>query len=101
MVGYVNSKLYRSDLGSNLLKKYEDIDLAAVYFYNGKYNTTTFSLRSLEKREESDEQKEIDVSKIAELYGGGGHPCASGITLKGVHVYIPSYTEKLVVKNKN
>ena len=33
MVGYVNSKLYRSDLGSNLLKKYEDIDLAVMFIF--------------------------------------------------------------------
>ena len=79
-VAYVNSKLYRSDLGHELLKKHTDCNFSAVYFYSGLYNKTHFSLRALENG--------TDVSKIAESFktGGGGHKCAAGLTLKGPNV---------------
>ena len=79
-VAYVNSKLYRSDLGHQLLKKHTDCDFSAVYFYSGMFDKTQFSLRSLDDG--------ADVSKIAESFktGGGGHKCAAGMSLKGSHI---------------
>lgn len=76
-VVYVNSGCYQSDLGSYLVGKLFPLaDLAAVYYYNATTDTTHYSLRSLENK--------TDCSRIAEKFGGGGHPCASGIMLKGV-----------------
>lgn len=79
-VGYINSKLYRSDLGHMIMKKHNNIDFAACYYYEGKYNTTVLSLRSLD----------FDVSKIAKLFGGGGHKCAAGLSIKGFHNCLPN-----------
>ncbi len=46
----------------------------AVFMYELKQNEFKVSLRSKEK---------IDVSKIAQYFGGGGHEKASGVTMTG------------------
>ena len=46
----------------------------AVFMYELKQNEFKVSLRSKEK---------IDVSKIAQYFGGGGHKKASGFTMAG------------------
>ena len=89
-VAYVNSKLYRSELGHVLLEKYPKADFSASYFFNGYWNSTTFSLRSRT-------EKSIDVSSIAELYGGGGHYCASGLNLKGINTQLPNIESSQLV----
>jgi len=66
-----------------LLQKYTKADFSACYFFNGYWNTTTFSLRSRT-------DNSIDVASIAEKYGGGGHPCASGLNLKGINTQLPN-----------
>jgi uncharacterized protein len=89
-VAYINSKLYRSELGHVLLEKYPKADFSASYFYNGYWNSTTFSLRSRT-------EKSFDVSSIAEKYGGGGHPCASGLNLKGINIQLPNINSSQLV----
>lgn len=62
--GIVFAEKYRSELGNALLLRHPEIDFVMIINMNGG-----ISLRS----------REINVSKIAEQYGGGGHPHAAGI----------------------
>ena len=70
----------KSDIGNDLVNYYKLCDFAIVPTYDINYDSTHFSLRS------SDDK--TDVSKIAELYGGGGHRNASGIVLNGLHMVL-------------
>ena len=60
---------------ANLVENF-DCDLSIVYNYDEKTNKTFMSLRSNNK-------KDIDVSKIAEVYNGGGHKHAAAFCLSG------------------
>ena len=71
---YVNSPFHQSDLGNYLVTN-NDVDFAAVFSFNGE--DTVFSLRGKDK---------VDLSKIASLYGGGGHFNASGCAKSGIHI---------------
>ncbi len=62
----VNAGIFQSKLGNILTEKVGPC--AAVYYFTGSFYA--FSLRSNEKGP--------DVSKIAEKFGGGGHPAAAG-----------------------
>lgn len=62
----INSNVFQSELGNELLK--ENVDLAVVY-YDDKHGRKTCSLRS---------RPDFDCSKIAQFFGGGGHAQASG-----------------------
>ena len=73
-VALLNSQLYRSDLGNQLLSQFPQADFSCVYTYSDAENSTHVSLRS--------ENSRADVSEIAKLYGGGGHRNASGMTFK-------------------
>jgi|AntAceMinimDraft_17_1070374.scaffolds.fasta_scaffold22289_2 oligoribonuclease NrnB/cAMP/cGMP phosphodiesterase (DHH superfamily) len=65
----VNSSILISEIGDALIKKLPPI--AVIWFKAG--NKKRASLRS---------NGEIDVSKIAEKYGGGGHKCAAGFAIE-------------------
>ncbi|HUS50939.1 MAG TPA: DHHA1 domain-containing protein [Candidatus Paceibacterota bacterium] len=65
----VNSSFLISEIGDALIKKLPPI--AVVWFEAG--DKKRISLRSNGK---------VDVSKIAEKYGGGGHKCAAGFAIK-------------------
>ena len=59
----------------------------AVFMYELKQNEFKVSLRSKEK---------IDVSKIAQYFGGGGHMRAAGCDLQGsVYDVINNVTEQI------
>lgn len=62
---------YTSEIGDYILKKQSDIDVVAMI----DCNTNRISLRS-QNREDF-----IDVSEIAKLNGGNGHPNASGFKI--------------------
>jgi len=64
----VNSPLYNSQLGDALRKKCPPIGI--VWFENGAHKK--ISLRSNGK---------VDVSKLAQKYGGGGHKTSAGFAL--------------------
>lgn len=87
-VGYLNSPIYGSDLGHSLLEHFDDIDFVAIWTFDGK--KTRFSLRSRENG--------TDVSKIAELYNGGGHFCAAGCSLNGFHANLPGIIQENFLK---
>ena len=63
----VNSPILKSAVGNALLKR--GVSLAIVWRREG--NKIYVSLRSTDK---------IDVSKLAQRYGGGGHKRAAGFT---------------------
>jgi len=65
----VNSSVLISEIGDALIKKLPPI--AVIWFKAGDKRRA--SLRS---------NGEIDVSKIAEKYGGGGHKCAAGFAIE-------------------
>jgi len=65
----VNSSVLISEVGDALIKKLPPI--AVIWFETG--DRKRVSLRSNGK---------IDVSKIAEKYGGGGHKCAASFAIK-------------------
>lgn len=60
-----------SEIGNQLLQKYEHIDFSIIYSSNDNYNMTSFR---------SDDTR-ADVSIIASKCSGGGHRNASGCTL--------------------
>ena len=62
-----------SDMGHRILELYPDAEFAAVYYIKAD-QTLVWSLRS--------RKGEINVSKIAEAFGGGGHANASGMKTK-------------------
>ncbi len=64
----VNSSVLISEIGDALIKKLPPI--AVIWFEAG--DKKRISLRSNGK---------VDVSKIAEKYGGGGHKCAAGFAI--------------------
>lgn len=68
----VNSCLLQSEIGHELVGEWP---FAAVY-YRADNGTWRFSLRSTNERE--------DVSRIAKLYGGGGHRNAAGFSVRSL-----------------
>ncbi len=67
----VNWSLEASDIGEYIYREM-GYPLAIVFYYTGK--TWSFSLRS----------PSIDVSQLAQKYGGGGHPGASGFRQESI-----------------
>lgn len=61
--GVVFAEKYRNEIGHELLNRHPDLEFIVVINMNGG-----ISFRS----------REVDVSKIASLFGGGGHKLASG-----------------------
>lgn len=54
--------------------KINDYDMVCLYHYDGKENKWSYSIYS--------KKGGIDCSKVAEKFGGGGHPGASGFSTK-------------------
>lgn len=72
--GVVFADRYISELGQHLNTKHPDCDFVAMIDMHGTFNgNITVSLRTIHDH--------IDLSKIAAMYGGGGHPKASGFTI--------------------
>lgn len=76
LIGYINSPILRSDIGSAMLKMYPLLDFSIVYYIDERRNSTNFSLRSTDDR--------VDVSIIAKYFNGGGHRNSSGCDYIGV-----------------
>ena len=71
------------------MQHFDDIDFSVIWNFNGE--KTRFSLRSRENG--------TDVSKIAEMYNGGGHFCAAGCSLNGFHSNLPGIIQEKSSKN--
>ena len=65
----VNSGLYQSEIGHEILQMYPSTPFAGIFFING--NQRIWSLRS---------RSDFDVSTVARDMGGGGHPQAAGFS---------------------
>jgi len=74
----VNSSLFASEIG-NILSSRADCHFAVVWNFNHEKKYYAVSLRS-------NAAKNIDVSVVAKLFGGGGHPCSSGFSWTGANI---------------
>ena len=72
-VAVVCATSHWSDVGNDLVEMYSDADYSLSFYYSPKNKLIKISLRS----------DGFDVSEIASKFGGGGHPKASGYSLKG------------------
>ena len=63
--------IYSSDAGHKMLEMWPHVDFAACW-YQKTDGSLSFSLRS--------RKDGFNVAKLAEFYGGGGHPAAAGCT---------------------
>jgi hypothetical protein len=86
-VVYLNSNLYRSEVGNILITNFKDADFSAIYSLDNYKNKTYFSLRSTDKN--------YDVSQIATLFNGGGHRNASGVCID----YVSCTLTKNIIDN--
>ena len=76
--GIVFTDRYISELGQHLSNKFKDCDFIALVDLHGAWNgDITVSLRTIHDH--------VNVSDIAAMFGGGGHPKASGFTVSGEH----------------
>jgi oligoribonuclease NrnB/cAMP/cGMP phosphodiesterase (DHH superfamily) len=106
-VCYLNSSVFKSEIGNKVFDKYPDANFSAIYSIDDYTNSTIFSLRSLDNHS--------DVSRIAKLFGGGGHRNASGVRVPLITSTLPGlsydngqlystlktiYTNSLIVNNK-
>lgn len=82
-IGIVYGEQYTSELGNELNKKHPYLDFILII----NYGTKNVSFRTI--------YKNVDVSKIAKEFGGGGHPQASGARLNH------DFFEKFVLKEVN
>lgn len=70
-VPVVNSPIMQSEIGEHLVNSYPDADFVAIYF------DVSPTLRKWSLRCRGDR---FDVSRLAQQFGGGGHPAAAGFT---------------------
>ena len=68
-VPVVNSSLFQSEIGHELLEKHSQAPFVGIYFELD--DKRIWSLRS---------RKDFSVNKVAQSLGGGGHPQAAGFT---------------------
>ena len=68
-------KMLASDVGHKLATMCGTYGCSIIQRSNGNYE---YSLRSLDS-----DLPTVDVSVLAEVYGGGGHKCAAGFTIAG------------------
>lgn len=65
----VNSPNFQSDIGNVLVSQF-DCDVGFIWYYDHAAKRCIVSLRSC--------KDDVDVSKLAQKFGGGGHPRAAG-----------------------
>lgn len=90
---FLNSNMYVSEVGNALLKMYPEIEYSMSYRAEEE-GTTTFSLRST--------GREADVGRIAESFGGGGHPAAAGFVInKEIPEALKEVQQELMESNED
>lgn len=80
-VAYLNSSVFKSDIGHRVFELYPDANFSGIYSIDDYSNSTIFSLRSTDNR--------TDVSRIAKIFGGGGHRNASGVRISSIVSSLP------------
>lgn len=63
-----------------------------IFIFNNKDDFITFSLRT------NNEEKSINIGKIATEYGGGGNECAGSFIMKKDHNEIKNITKEIIYK---
>lgn len=81
IVLYCNSPEFKSYVGNKMFDKVLIGDFSCVWDYNLYQNQTNYSLRSTNDR--------MDVSAIAQKFGGGGHRNAAGVSFSGIVERLP------------
>lgn len=82
MVPHVNSSgIMVSELGNQAANKFKNSNFAVCYGQDVKYNSTYFSLRSTNEKN--------NCSVISEYFGGGGHRNASAFSINTLSCYLP------------
>lgn len=77
----VNSPVFKSEIGMRLADKYfGEYDYVAIYSYSNN-NEIVFSLRS---KNDLPSEEIFDVTKVASIFGGGGHKTAAGFTINSM-----------------
>lgn len=95
-VGHLHQDILRSELGNYSFTVLPYLNFSVIYGNNHFNGSTTYSLRS--------ENNRTDVSKIANLFGGGGHRNASGCALNVITSTLPcriidSYSSYYILEN--
>lgn len=92
-IGYHNQTNFKSDVGNAIMSKYKNLDFSAVYSISDNTYKSKFALRST--------NNSVDVSKIAELFGGGGHRNAAGLVFPYVITKLERDDTKITFDKKN
>lgn len=79
--GHLMQKLHKSELGNHAFSVLPNLNFSVIYSHNPFSKTMSYSLRSMNDR--------TDVSKIAKVFGGGGHRNASGFGSDTEHWAMP------------
>lgn len=75
-IRHYETRLYRSEVGSEIMKKYADtVDFAICWHYDIKKDEYWLSMRS--------DDNHTDVSGVCRLLGGNGHRNAAGCSFAG------------------
>lgn len=81
-VAYLNATELKSELGNKVFSEYPNINFSVIYSHSDYYNSTYYSLRSIDSA--------TDVSEIAKVFGGGGHRNASGASVNSILNTLPT-----------
>ncbi len=72
----VNSSHWQSEIGNKLA---QDCDIAIIWYYSHETHKSRVSCRAFHDK--------VDVTEIAQMFGGGGHKKAAGFELpEGIHI---------------
>jgi len=83
----VNATVLSSEIGNAMMQEgvmKEDVGLALICSYSVTHNNWRISARSMFPR------RGVDVSEIAQAYGGGGHRAAAGFCVRPSFVVLPN-----------
>ena len=69
-IAHVNTNVLISDVGNAIFNQFPLVDASCIYYINDWSDSVKYSLRSTYDR--------ADVSKLASMFGGGGHRNAAG-----------------------
>jgi len=83
-IAYLNTTVFKSELGNKIILDNKYADFAAVYSINDFYDSTLMSLRSTSRH--------YDTTKVSSFLGAGGHSNASAVKLLYVTNTLPGVT---------
>lgn len=84
----VTTPVFQSEVGEELLRRFPDAPFASSWFQRGTQQVWSLRTRATG----------LDVSVIASLMGGGGHPGAAGFTLERPITVAPGEDPLLVLR---